>query len=342
MKLEDIARLANVSKSAVSLALNGKAGVSEETCLHILQIVEENNYVPLRNTNKKMKKKSTIRFIACKSPNLITEQYQNLPFFSELLSYLSAEIASYPYDLVISTFDATTILEELAEAEKEQPTAGLILLGTNLNAEEINRIQQEYPKIVVLDTHHPHISANFVSINNFLGGYKAADYLLQLAHTKIGYVMGLPRIKNFDERKSGFFARLEEADISVPEEHVFHLSAMQIQEEASVKEAIAELQDLPSALFCENDYMAISMIKMLQSLSIKVPEQVSVLGFDNINESKVITPELTTVHVKKRDIAEQTLALLSKQIKADTNFETRQIQVNTSLIERTSCVPFQK
>ncbi|PDQ69582.1 substrate-binding domain-containing protein, partial [Listeria monocytogenes] len=55
-----------------------------------------------------------------------------------------------------------------------------------------------------------------------------------------------------------------------------------------------------------------------------------------------ITPELTTVHVKKRDIAEQTLALLSKQIKADTNFETRQIQVNTSLIERTSCVPFQK
>lgn len=69
--------------------------------------------------------------------------------------------------MVISTFDATTILEELAEAEKEQPTAGLILLGTNLNAEEINRIQQEYPKIVVLDTHHPHISANFVSINNF-------------------------------------------------------------------------------------------------------------------------------------------------------------------------------
>lgn len=63
--------------------------------------------------------------------------------------------------------------------------------------------------------------------------------------------MGVPRIKNFDERKSGFFARLEEADISVPEEHVFHLSAMQIQEEASVKEAIAELQDLPSALFAK-------------------------------------------------------------------------------------------
>lgn len=99
--------------------------------------------------------------------------------------------------------------------------------------------------------------------------------------------------------KVAFFARLEEADISVPEQHVFHLPAMQIQEEVSVKEAIAELQDLPSALFCENDYMAISMIKMLQSLSIKVPEQVSVLGFDNINESKVITPELTTVHVKK-------------------------------------------
>lgn len=106
--------------------------------------------------------------------------------------------------MVISTFDATTILEELAEAEKEQPTAGLILLGTNLNAEEINRIQQEYPKIVVLDTHHPHISANFVSINNFLGGYKAADYLLQLAHTKIGYVMGYHALKILMSGKVAF------------------------------------------------------------------------------------------------------------------------------------------
>ncbi|AHI55530.1 LacI family DNA-binding transcriptional regulator [Listeria ivanovii] len=341
MKLEDIARLANVSKSAVSLALNGKTGVSEETRLHILKIVEENNYIPLRNTNKKRQKKSVIRFIACKSPDLITDQYQTLPFFSELLSYLSAEITSYPYELIISTFDATTILEELAEAEKEQTSAGLILLGTNLGAEEISRVQQVYPKIVILDTHHPHIPANFVSINNFLGGYTAADYLLQLSHKKIGYVMGLPRIKNFEERKSGFFTRLKEAEITISKQHIFHLPAMQIQEDPSVKEAIAQLPELPSAIFCENDYMAISMIKMLQSQSIKVPEQISVLGFDNINESKVITPELTTVHVKKRDIAEQTLALLSKQIKADAKFETRQIQVNTSLIERTSCIPFQ-
>ncbi|WP_239257072.1 LacI family DNA-binding transcriptional regulator [Listeria ilorinensis] len=340
MKLEDIARLANVSKSAVSLALNGKPGVSEETRLHILKIVEENNYVPLRNTNKKNKKKSAIRFIACKSPDLITDQYQNLPFFSELLSYLSAEIASYPYDLIISTFEIQTFLEELSEAEKEQPSAGIILLGTNLSAEEIRRIQQEYPKMVILDTRHPHIPANFVSINNFLGGYMAADHLLKLAHQKIGYVMGLPRIKNFEERKNGFYARLEEAGITIPDTHIFHLPAMQIKEEAVVKEMFANLSERPSALFCENDYMAISMIKMLQSLSIKVPEQISVLGFDNINESKVITPELTTVHVKKRDIAEQTLALLTKQIKADTMFETRQIQVNTSLIERASCAPF--
>ncbi|WP_099224538.1 LacI family DNA-binding transcriptional regulator [Listeria costaricensis] len=340
MKLEDIARLANVSKSAVSLALNGKPGVSEETRLHILKIVEENNYVPLRNTNKRTKKKSAIRFIACKSPDLITDQYQNLPFFSELLSYLSAEIAGYPYDLIISTFDAETILEELAEAEKEQPSAGIILLGTNLGAEEICRIQQEYPKIVILDTRYPQIPANFVSINNFLGGYTAADHLLKLSHKKIGYVMGLPRIKNFEERKNGFYARLNEAHLSIPDVHIFHLPAMQIKEEPAIKDALTQLTDLPSAIFCENDYMAISMIKMLQSLSIKVPEQVSILGFDNINESKVITPELTTVHVKKRDIAEQTLALLSKQIKGESMFETRHIQVNTSLIERGSCAPF--
>lgn len=337
MKIEDIARLANVSSSAVSLALNGKAGVSEETRSRILKIVEEHNYVPLRKSQKKTNQKKKIRFIACKSPDLITEHYQSLPFFNELISYLSSEISEYPYDLVISTFDEESILEELAEVEEEQASAGIILLGTNLSSEQIKEIQEVYQKIVILDTHFPELSSNFVSINNYLGGYQAADYLLNLGHSRIGYVMGIPRIQNFIERKEGFFKRLNENNVILPEKYLFQLPAMEINDGQIIQQNFKNLSEKPTAFFCENDYMAISLIKLFKRLSIDVPRDISVLGFDNISESKVVSPELTTMQVKKRNIAKQTLELLFPQIENTSLYETRHIQVNTGLIERESC-----
>lgn len=339
MKIEDIAHLANVSTSAVSLALNGKPGVSEATRSRILKIVEEHNYVPLRKSQKKAKQKEKIRFIACKSPDLITEEYRSLPFFNELISYLSSEISEYPYDLVISTFDKNSLLEELAEVEQEQASAGIILLGTNLSSEQIKEIQEEYKKIVILDTHFPELSSNFVSINNYLGGYQAADYLIRLGHVKIGYVMGIPRIQNFIERKDGFYKRLKENNLTLSDPFLFQLPAMEINDGENIQQRFETLSEKPTAFFCENDYMAISLIKLLKRLSIDVPGDISVLGFDNISESKVVSPELTTMQVKKRNIAKQTLELLSSQIENTSLYETRHIQVNTGLIERESCAP---
>lgn len=334
MKLEDIARLANVSKAAVSLAINGKPGVSSETRQHILKIVEENNYVPLRNMSNRQKKKRVIRFVACKSPNLITDQYQDLPFFSELISYLSSEINNYPYNLVISTFDEETLLMELNEAEKEQNSEGIILLGTNLTKNMIDLIQNNYSNLVILDTRHPDLNANFVSINNFLGGYQAADYLITSGHKKIGYANGIPRITNFIERKHGFLSRLQESSVTIPDEFIFELAAMELSEGHEVRKALESLKELPTAIFCENDYMAISLMKTLLNIGVRIPEQVSIIGFDNISESRVITPELTTIQVNKREMAIQTLGLLDNLI--NHGAEAKQIQVNTTLIERES------
>src|SRR5699024_2142845 len=338
MKIEDIARLANVSKSAVSLAINGKPGVSAETRQRILNITEEHNYVPLRNVRQRSKQKKNIRFIACKSPDLITDQYQDLPFFNELISHLSSEINNYPYDLVISTFDENTFLKELNEIEKEQGSEGIILLETNLNKNQIQLIHNHFTNLVILDTHHPEINANFVSINNFLGGYLAADYLIKQGHEKIGYAKGGPTITNFKERKHGFFARLKESSLTIPDKFIFELSAMEIKDRNEVRTELESLKEYPKAIFCENDYMAISLMKSLKSIGIKIPEHVSIVGFDDISESRVITPELTTLQVNKKEMAIQTLDLLDKLIKKVT--EAKHIQVNTTLIDRESSSAF--
>lgn len=340
MKIEDIARLANVSKSAVSLAINGKPGVSPETRQRILNIVEEHDYVPLRNVTNRSKKKRTIRFIACKSPDLITDQYQSLPFFNELISYLSSGINNYPYDLVISTFDENTFLKELNEAEQEQKSEGIILLGTNLNKKQICLIHNHYENLVILDTHHPDINANFISINNFLGGYLAADYLIEQGHEKIGYVKGVPTITNFQERKHGFLSRLQEASLTILDHFIFELSAMEIQNGDEIIKTFEGLEEYPTAIFCENDYMAISLMKSLKNIGIIVPDQVSIVGFDDIRESLVINPELTTLQVNKKEMAIQTLDLLDQLINKTS--ATKHIQVNTSLVERESTAPIRR
>lgn len=334
MRLEEIARLANVSKSAVSLAINGKPGVSPETRERILNLVKEHNYVPLRNTNNRSKKKRTLRFVACKSPNLITDQYQDLPFFNELIGHLSSEINNYPYELVISTFDEETLLKELNEAEDEQKSEGIVLLGTNLNKESIDVVQKEYGNLVILDTHHPEINANFVSINNYLGGYQAANYLIEKGHEKIGYAKGTPTITNFNMRNLGFISRLEEEELTIAEAFTFELSAMEISGGNGIRIILESLKEFPTAIFCENDYIAISLMKTLLNMGVKIPEEVSIVGFDNINESRVISPELTTIHVNKREIAAQTLDLLDKLINQKATM--KQILINTTLIERGS------
>lgn len=334
MKLEDIARLANVSKSAVSLAINGKPGVSKETRERILKIAEEHNYVPRRHLGKQSKKNRTIRFVVCKSPDLITDHYQDLPFFNELISYLSAEINNYPYDLIISTFDEDKFLTDLNNAENEQTSEGIILLGTNLNREQIQQIQNAYAKLVILDTHHPDINANFVAINNFLGGYQAADHLITSGHKKIGYAQGIPRIMNFRQRKEGFLSRMKESSLNIPNKYKFQFPAMEINENEEMKKTFESLSDLPTAIFCENDYIAISLIKTLDTIGIKTPEDISVIGFDNISESRVITPELSTIKVNKRELAIQTLELLENIIhNADEN---KHVFINTTLIVRNS------
>jgi len=103
-------------------------------------------------------------------------------------------------------------------------------------------------------------------------------------------------------------------------------------------EAVRERRDLPTALFCECDYIAISVIKSLHELGIRVPDDVSIIGFDNIQEAMVITPELTTIHVEKERIAEVAVKTLIDIIENDDPISMK-TWIDTRLISRNSCRP---
>lgn len=333
MKIEDIAKLANVSKSAVSLAINGKPGVSEATRKKILQIIEEHDYVPLRNTKSKQ---HTVRFIACTNQEGIDERFSDLPFFNELLATLTIESALESIDVIVSTLNTTNnISEQIANLEANRITDGMILLGTNLNEELIKQITQAYPNIVVIDTMYNTIDANFVSINNKLGAYQAMEYLIQNGHKNIAFAEGKQRLKNFTDRKKGALKACQDNEVVINQSSFVQFDGMSIQTNEQALENFATTNKWPTAIFCENDYIAISVIKTLNQYDKKVPEDISVIGFDNIGECSVINPELTTISVNKDQLIKNTLKLLKNNINNNEN-QKQQANINTKLIIRQS------
>ncbi|PLR83299.1 LacI family transcriptional regulator [Bacillus canaveralius] len=340
MKIDDIAKIAQVSRSAVSLALNGKNGVSEDTRKKILRIAEEHGYIPrpiVKADQYFQKNTKVLRFVACINEGIVTDQYETLPFFMELINNIDRQIGANGYSLMVSSVKIENLHEEITRLEKEQKSAGILLLGTNLTHDQIKLISTIQPKLVVLDTCFETLDVNFVVMNNVYGAYEAGKYLVELGHEKIGYVQSNTRMYNFDMRKKGFMQAIAENGLNIAADDYFSLSPTVISSQETFKDSIKHrIHQLPTALFCEADYMAISVMKSFTELGVKVPEDVSIIGFDNIFESQVVTPELTTINVKKDKIARLAVERLITVIE---NNETDKIKVfvDTQLITRNSC-----
>ncbi|WP_077622544.1 LacI family DNA-binding transcriptional regulator [Sediminibacillus massiliensis] len=347
MKINDIAKLANVSKSAVSLALNGKNGVSQATREKILKIAQEHGYIPrpVVKAEKYTASKSNhklLRFVACTNEGIVTEQYESQSFFTELINSIEKCTKTNGYSLLVSSINVEKLYEEISELENEQKSSGILLLGTNLTSDQIRTIAMIQPNIVVLDTCFETLNINFVVMNNLYGAYQAGEYLIRNGHSDIGYVRSTDRMYNFNMREEGFLQALEENDLSITKDNIFEISPTTISSQKELEDKLKKrLTNLPTALFCECDYMAISVMKTLNELDIKVPDQVSVVGFDNIFESKVLTPELTTVNVKKDKIASLSVEKLI-QIIEQQDADNVKVFVDTDFIERDSSIAYKK
>ncbi|MDQ1914859.1 LacI family DNA-binding transcriptional regulator [Paenibacillus sp. GD4] len=342
MKIEDIAKLANVSKSAVSLAINGKPGVSEETRNKILDIVRNQGYVPRSTRTEKISTTgNSIRFVACVHEGIILEHYNQQPFFMELIHYLEEKCRKRGLVLLFNTVPAADLEDKIEELEQEHESGGIILLGTNLSREQVQMIAARHKNLVVLDTCHNTLNAHFIVMNNMMGAYQAAQHLVSLGHKSIGYVQSNVRMHNFNARKEGFINALHEVGLDLAEKDLFTISPTIVSSQPEFTSAIRSRNgDLPSALFCECDYIAISVIKSFMELGIRVPHDISVVGFDNIHEAVVISPELTTIHVEKEAIAETAVSKLLDLMENEGSSITTKIHIDTRLVVRNSTSSF--
>lgn len=328
-----------MSKAAVSLALNGKSGVSEETRKRILGIVQETGYIPrsMVKANQIYNTTKYFRFLACIKSDVVSPKYPTAPFFLELIHHIEENCRSLGYSLTFSSVKRATFREEIEKLEKKHPSNGIILLGTNLSSEEVQSVMNCQPKLIVLDACFNILNIDCVVMNNVQGAHTAVAHLIALGHRRIGYVESHTYISNFESRKKGFLDALNEKEITISAKDFFLVTPEIDIVQKEVKQIIIKRnKDLPTALFCENDYIAIGVIKALNEINIKVPDDISVIGFDNIPQATIISPELTTIHVYKDEMAALAVRRLDEIIE-NSDLPSIKLIIDTRLVERKSC-----
>ncbi len=337
--MEELAKLAGVSKGAVSLALSGKPGIGQDTRERILRIADEVGYTLKKQKSTGESTGRSLRFLVFTNDGLVHEEYYQQPFFRELIHHIEERCRIKGYTLIFSAIEQNSYEQDIQIVMNERTDDGIILLGTNLPAHQISDIADKLPNLVVLDTCFDSLPVRFVEINNFMGAYQAGKYLAELGHQRLGYIASEERIHNFEERKRGFWSALAEYHLEISKSNILAVPPTMLSSQGPLKEKLRKLMDhgqpFPTAFFCECDYIAISTMKALAELGFSIPEDVSVVGFDNINESLILTPELTTVHVEKQQMAHWAVDLLTSL--HTSSGVSAKIKIDTRFVDRSSC-----
>lgn len=290
--IKDVAKLAGVAVSTASYALNGKSKVSQKTKEKVAEAAKQLNYQ--KNGLASDLKKSKTKTIALILSNISS------PFFSEIIRGVQDITLENGYDLIACS--ALEAEESVAvKFLKEKRVDGVIVFAHTISDEIIlESVRQGFP-IVVMDRYIDHPQIINISIDNVLGGFLATEHLIQLGHRDIGMITGPEESYDNRQRLIGYEKALKKYDLSPSPR--WNICGHFTQEGGYKATKILIMQgNLPTAIFFANDEMAIGGLKALKEKGIKVPEEMSLIGFDDILLSQYVQPPLTTIRQPEYDV----------------------------------------
>ncbi|GAA0369852.1 LacI family DNA-binding transcriptional regulator [Bacillus horti] len=324
--IKDVAKLAGVAVSTASYALNSSSKVSPDTARKVLDAAKQLNYQ--KNglaRDLKLSKTDTIGLILSNMSG---------PFYSELINGVQEVSMSHGYGLIAcSSLNGDTKMAH--KFIQERRVDGVIILAHSITDEMIiQSARRDFP-IVVLDRVLPHEHVMNVASDNVTGGYLATKHLLDSGHTDIRYVAGSANSRDNDLRFQGYLKALQEKGITpLPNWNI--QGGFTKEAGYRVGKLLVMQGQLPTALFCVNDEVAIGVIQAFDELGVRIPDDVSIVGFDNIEISQYVTPSLTTVNQSKYEMGQLAAHLVFQALQGDV--PKKEYILPTNLVLRKSTV----
>lgn len=281
--IRDVAQKAGVGVGTVSRVLNGSTAVSPTTRTKVQTAIAELNYTPSPIARRlSLGRTMTIGVIA---PFFIR------PSYVERLRGVDAALADSEYDFIIYNVETVTRRDAcFRDISHKERVDGLLIMTLSPTDEEVNHLKKANIPTVLVDGVHPQIS--HVMIDDVFGGYQATRYLIELGHHKIGYISDLLQESPFGfrpvaDRYQGYRNALADAGIEFRPE--YHRQGELSRREASrLALELLTLPDPPTAIFAYSDTQAFGVLRAAQELGLKVPEQLSVIGYDDIEISEFL------------------------------------------------------
>ena len=307
--VKDIAKKAGVSHSTVSRALHGNPLISEETKQRIEQIAVELGYLPSAAARTLKTKRSHVLGVVLSS---IDD-----PFFSEILQGIEEIIQSSGYSLFIAAAHRDPKRErEIVQAMVEHRADGVIICSTSFSEERSRQFVQWGVPMVVVNNQSVEVFRHSIYHDDVDGMRQVTRHLIDLGHTCLAYIGNSASGRTILDRFTGFRQEMDSAGLAIPAASIYEVPGGGIEEGLIAAKYFLSLPVHPTALLCYNDMMAIGVMKGLQQAGIRIPDDVSVTGFDNIVFSAYTTPPLTTLDQPKRFIGAEAARLLLELLDA--------------------------
>lgn len=288
ISIRDISAMTGFSPATVSNALNHKKGVNRETAAEIFRVARETGYISETSITK-------IKFVIFRKNGSIID---DTPFFSSVINGFEQECRRFHYEMVICNVDQRdTDYEKQVRSLISEPGSAVVVLATEMLEGDLELYKKAVCPLLIMDHWDEGMHFNAVLINNADSSRAATQYLIEKGHRKIGYIRGSYRIKGFRSRFSGYQSALRKNKLEYQEKYVFTVTPNLNGAYHDMLRYLDKTQDLPTAFFADNDLMALGVMKALQEKGYRIPEDISMIGFDDLPFSEISSPRLTTLKV---------------------------------------------
>jgi len=332
VSIKEVARIAGVSIATVSRCINNPLQVKEKTRARVQRAILKTGYSP--NTIAQSFRRGKTNIIMVVLPSI------GDPFFTDVMQGIHSVVSEHGYSIIINETNFNTMTaEEVGAIMVSRQADGFILLasifpfGNEVLKKTENRAQ---PIVIGCET----ISASLaglpsVHIDNVKAAREATNFLVSHGHKKIAFISGQKTSLLTSDRESGYRSAMHEAGLNIAEGWVIE-GQLTIDGAARACRELLKHPDRPTAVFCANDEMAMGCMSEIKNQGLKVPDDISVMGFDDIRYAAVTEPALTTISQPAREIGERVATRLFKAIETGHQPNNKPVILPHELVVRDS------
>lgn len=326
VNIRKISEKTGFSMSTVSNALNRKKGVNKNTAEIILKTAEDMGYRAEEELTK-------IRFVIFRKNGMIIDESS---FHPAVIEGVERQAKLLGYETIFCYVDVSdpNYQEQLLDILNDMQS-GIVLLGTEMLEEDFEPYADARNRIILLDGRSDRYAFDSVLINDTEATETAIEYLVGKGHKKIGYLRGEFRIQAFRSREMGYYHAMDRCGLPVKPEYVASVGTRIETAYQKMKEYLAETKELPTAFFADNDVIAIGCLRAMKECGYHVPDDLSVIGFDDVAYGMVSDPPLSTMHVYKQELGARAVRELLSMPDKDSRAKIK-IQVCAEFVERGS------